>query len=176
MYAYFPGGNESERFRYTYASPKTAASTVPHGSPVLVSDKTVLDINNSPDGMYKGRERRGFPRFTTSYRMNVGVENLPETKLLVAESLVMNMSVSGMLIRTRHRLKLGQRVDLAIPTKELPPALELPKAFLARAFVMRFRMEHDDVSTAALAIDKELQDDMQYALFVEYWHKNSMLD
>lgn len=78
------------------------------------------------------------------------------------------MSLSGIRLRTKHDLEVGQLVDLAIPTKGCPEDFALPKAFLGKARVARIEPDEDDINLAALSVDRELMDDMSYAVFVEY--------
>lgn len=118
-------------------------------------------------------DRRRYPRSNARYRLHIAIHRGLGEKPLVAQGEVMNVSVSGIYLKTRQALEVGQLVDLAIPTKGCPEDFTLPKAFLGKARVARIGPMAEDVCAAALTVEQDLLDDMSYAIFVEYQHRKS---
>jgi hypothetical protein len=119
-------------------------------------------------------DRRDSPRVDARYRLHIAVHRGTGEKPLVAQGEVLNVSMSGMYLRSKQVLEVGQLVDLAIPTKDCPQDFALPKAFLGKARVARIDSRDGDVSVAALAVDRELLDDMSYAVFIEFQRRKAM--
>lgn len=137
---------------------------------------TQYDTDKQGPGPFEGRkpdeqdghERRSHPRSSARYRLHIAAHRGAGEKPLVARGEVVNASVSGMYLRTRQSLEVGQLIDLAIPTKGCPDDFALPKAFLGKARVTRVERIDEEVSGAGLSVDRDLLDDMSYAVFVEY--------
>ena len=128
---------------------------------------------SEPSDAGRATERRQYPRRAVDYRLHIAAHRGPGEKPLVAKGEVLDVSVGGMCIKTRHHLEVGQVVDLAIPTRGCPDEFVLPKAFLGKARVSRVEALNETVLRAALAVEQDLLDDMAYAVFVEYPHRRS---
>ena len=112
--------------------------------------------------------RRSNDRFAIRIKMSITVEDPLIQRRLHGPGIVNDISVSGVKLRTKHRLNVGQRISLAIPTSMCPADLCLPEVFLGPAEVVRVEPHnHNGTITAALTFGAALTQNMEFVLFVE---------
>jgi len=119
------------------------------------------------DPFEKTEERRHAPRHAESFRIKIGVQMDENPKPLVGPGLVQDISVSGLRCRTKHRVQVGQRVKVSIPTKEFPDSTGLPLGFQGDAQVVRTYIDDPGISQISIRFEDELAADMNFAHFIE---------
>ena len=112
-------------------------------------------------------EKRIAQRFAAPLRLKIAVHD-PKLKCrLICRGNVTNLSRVGALVRTRHTVKPGMRVSVAIPTKLCEDHACLPRIFVGSAEVMRVASNSDQISVVALRFGTELSQNMEFALFTD---------
>jgi len=80
---------------------------------------------------------------------------------------VVNLSRNGALVKTKHRVSLGEKVAVSISSKYCNENLSLPRMFLGTATVHRVEPKKDDISQVALEWGPEFADNIDFDLFIE---------
>lgn len=115
-------------------------------------------------------ERRVARRFPVPMELKIGVNDSDQGVKLVGPGLVMDISRVGASVRTKHRLRVAQRVGVAIPTELCREIVFLPKRFVGSAEVVRLDDAGNGVSKAALRFGSEFSQNMEFALFMDSLH------
>ncbi len=87
---------------------------------------------------------------------------------MVGPCVVQDISLGGVNALTKHKLTLGQTVQLAIPTAKCPPGMCLPEEFIGPAKVVRIAPIDTGRSIVALRFSDELQNNMEFAVFIDF--------
>lgn len=112
-------------------------------------------------------ERRRAERCVEEFKMKIGVEVEGHDKLLVGDGIVVNISQAGMLCRTKHNLKVGQEIQLAIPTKKYSTDNNFPLKFTGMGGVNRTNSITDSVNEVGIFFKSELSQNMAFSIFIE---------
>ena len=130
--------------------------------------KSKYNIDAKWDDPYERQEeRRSRDRCAEEFRIKLGVRVQGHKNLLVGPALVLNVSQSGMLCKTKHNLRIGQEVHLSISTKEYSKGKDFPLKFLGTGSVTRIEAVEGNVSEVALDFGVDLSEDMSFSLFIE---------
>jgi len=82
-------------------------------------------------------ERRRASRYNYRFRLSIAAENALDMRRVVGPGIVRNISLSGVLLVTKHTLSPEQRVLLEVPTGTCADTLCLPNVFEGTAQVIR---------------------------------------
>lgn len=113
------------------------------------------------------KENRIAARFAAPLRLKLAVHDPKRKCRLVCHGNVVNMSRVGALVRTRHQVKPGMRISVAVPTKLCENTVCLPRVFVGSAEVMRVNYDREGISVVALRFGTELSQSMEFALFTD---------
>lgn len=113
------------------------------------------------------QERRIARRFTVPMRIKIAVHPPKRKSRLICHGNVVNLSRAGVLVRTKHQVKPGMRVAVAISTKPCDNTVCLPRVFVGSAEVMRVAQDYGDISVVALRFGTELAQNMEFAVFTD---------
>jgi hypothetical protein len=119
------------------------------------------------DPFERQEERRKAERCVEEFKIKIGVEVEGHDKLLVGDGIVVNISQAGMLCRTKHNLKVGQEIQLAIPTKEYSTDKNFPLKFTGMGSINRTKAITDSVNEVGIFFKSELAQDMAFSIFIE---------
>ena len=119
------------------------------------------------DPFERQEERRKAERCVEEFKIKIGVEVEGHDKLLVGDGIVVNISQAGMLCRTKHNLKVGQEIQLAIPTKEYSTDKNFPIKFTGMGSINRTKAITDSVNEVGIFFKSELAQDMAFSIFIE---------
>lgn len=126
------------------------------------------DINAVWDDPFEERrEQRKASRFSIRMAAGIAVRDVASQRSLRGRGLVRNMSYTGIRVTTKHRLRRGQEVTLAVPTKHCHGRMCLPKAFVGAAEVVRVEPGKEGCSDVALRFGESFLQDMEFAVFVD---------
>ncbi len=126
------------------------------------------DINAEWDDPYEHLEdRRKTDRCVENVTIKIAVQVENHADPLVGQGLVLNISQTGMLCRTKHRLTVGQDIQLSIPTQGYSGTEPLPRKFIGSAKVARVITVDDTVQNVGLEFGSALSDNMSFAIFIE---------
>lgn len=112
--------------------------------------------------------RRVAPRYETKLKLSIMVEDEERKNRLIGPGIARNISNTGILLRTKHHLKPGQRVMVAIPTTATPSETVLPESFVGAATVVRVESEDGSVIRAALRFGEALLQNIEFALYMNH--------
>jgi hypothetical protein len=113
-------------------------------------------------------ENRRSPRFATSIKVNLAVEDVRLQGQLVGPGLAKNISMSGVSLETKHKLAVAQWVTLAIPTDRIPSDLCLATAFVGPAVVRRVTQLEGTRVLAGLEFGDALLQNIEFVMFIDY--------
>jgi hypothetical protein len=112
-------------------------------------------------------DRRKSERCAERFKIKIGVR-IPEHKnLLAGTGLVQNISLEGMLCRTKHTLEVGQEIHLSIPTRDYSSAKDFPNRFVGTGHVNRVKILDGALSEVGITFDPSLSEDMSFSIFIE---------
>jgi hypothetical protein len=134
-----------------------------------MSRKIRYDIDaNWDDPCERVRERRSAPRCRASFLVKIAA-SVPESPTpLVGPGRVDNLSTTGLRCLTKHRLRAGESVQVAVPTKEFPEVRDLPRSFVGAARVVRADTRKDSTQVVCLQFDEDLSSNMDFSLFWDH--------
>ncbi|GMW03969.1 MAG: hypothetical protein AMXMBFR84_51030 [Candidatus Hydrogenedentota bacterium] len=112
--------------------------------------------------------RREADRFPVRAKLSMTVENQSIRQTLVGPGIIENLSRTGVLVKTRHKLRAGQRISIAFPTARFRGDIVFPEAFMGTAEVVRSTPLGDGVVSAALSFGDAFTNNMEFVLFVEF--------
>lgn len=112
-------------------------------------------------------ENRASKRIMLAFKISIGVNVKGSERPLVGPGLVENMSSSGALCVTKHRLRVGQPVMVRISTELADDAPGLPKFFMDTGVVMRVDSLDAQRCRVAIQFQEALSQDIQFALFID---------
>ena len=138
-----------------------------------MAQRQIYDVNAEWDDPFeRTSERRASSRPESKCKLSLTVD-APEKGRLVGPALAGEMSVHGAKVITKHKLEVGQRVTVAIPTDLCPPSMGLPKAFMGTGEVIRVEASDDRKMLAAISFGDTFTGNMEFAVFVEYLYSIS---
>jgi len=119
------------------------------------------------DPFERVQDQRGAKRSHLHMQITIIVSDEVTRGRLVGPGLVRDISQTGLLVVTKHRLQPGQQVTLSLPTNLCSQTMCLPPAFVGPAEVLRVSSGSKDRTMVALQFGDSLQANMEFALFVE---------
>jgi PilZ domain len=119
------------------------------------------------DPSEKRDERRTTGRFDATMKLKILAETPEQDARMVGPGLSLNLSHSGALVVTKHKLEPRQRVTLSIPTQASMEDGCLPKAFVGQANVVRVQPGPEGCSTVAMRFGRKLYQNMEFVVFME---------
>lgn len=132
-------------------------------------DTPSYDVNAVWDDPYdRPPERRGESRFDIRLKIRIGVGVDDSEKLLVGIARVRNISTQGLYCLTKHRLKVGQEVKLQFFTQGCPTDSGIAKQIYGTGRVVRVDPVDKRRSNVALQFDKNLSENIEFAIFADY--------
>lgn len=112
-------------------------------------------------------ERRVAPRFNYKLRLSLTADDPKRKSRVVGPAIVRNMSMTGMMLVTKHELHPFQRVRVEIPTSGCADSMCLPEMFEGTAEVVRTHALEDGKSNVALRFGDDLAQNMEFAVFID---------
>ena len=138
-----------------------------------MAQRQIYDVNAEWDDPFeRTSERRASSRYKSKFKISLSVDD-PEKGRLVGPALARNISVHGAKVITKHKLKVGQSVTVAIPTDLCPASMGLPKAFMGTGEVIRAEASDEGKMLAAISFGDNFTGNMEFAVFVEYLYSIS---
>lgn len=113
------------------------------------------------------QERREAPRFDYKFRMAITAADLEQKRRVVGPGIVRNISLTGVLLVTKHSLNPNQRVLLEVPTGGCADTMCLPAAFAGTARVIRAHDLDGGKQNVAMRFGEELFQNMEFAIFID---------
>jgi len=127
------------------------------------------DIDAQWDDPFEPRsEKRGATRVPGDLGIKIGVMLANHGVPLVGPGKLKDMSSTGLLCHTKHRLSPGQMAMLRIPTKTLASDLGLPKYLFGNARVVRTEAIAGDLSATAFHFADDFASDITLDIFVTH--------
>ncbi|HRI88120.1 MAG TPA: PilZ domain-containing protein [Candidatus Hydrogenedentes bacterium] len=115
----------------------------------------------------KKSNQRDSERFKFRIKISITAQSGNPPQRLVGPGIVRNVSVSGALLITKHRLELGQKVVVAIPTKRFAVSDYLPNVFMGPAVVSRVQPDTEGRMWVAIRFGDQLTQNMEFASFIQ---------
>jgi len=126
------------------------------------------DVNAAWEDPYEPRgERRQSDRFAFKFKVMISVADPQGDGRIVGPGRVMNVSQSGLCVATKHEVRPGDQVMLALPTKMCPDTVCLPKRFVGSAQVIRVENVKKDVNVVGMRLGDEFADNFEFTVFVD---------
>lgn len=130
------------------------------------------NVNAAWDDPFEPRQnRRSDERFRFRIKIGISVTDAETQQRLVGPGIVKNLSLSGAYLVTKHRLTVGQRITVAVPTKRFPVTAYLPAYFMGPATVTRVEPDEGNRIRAAIQFGEPLTQNMEFAVFVNGLHE-----
>ena len=126
------------------------------------------DTNAEWDDPFEHKDdRRKVSRFEFPMRIKIAVQD-PEHKCrLIGHGNVINLSRSGLLVKTKHYVEPNSVVSIAISSKYCENSVFLPKLFLGTARVVRAEPRDHGISIVALAFGPEFEENIDFDVFID---------
>ena len=115
----------------------------------------------------KKSNQRDSQRFKFRIKISITAQSGEPPQRLVGPGIVRNISVTGALLVTKHRLVIGQRIVVAIPTKRFAVAEYMPAVFMGPAVVTRLTPDAENRVWAAIRFGDQLTQNMEFASFIQ---------
>lgn len=112
-------------------------------------------------------ERRRASRYNYRFRLSIAAENALDMRRVVGPGIVRNISLSGVLLVTKHTLSPEQRVLLEVPTGTCADTLCLPNVFEGTAQVIRSSELDGGKRDVAMRFGEDLSQNMEFAIFID---------
>lgn len=113
------------------------------------------------------KERRVAPRFDYRFRLSITAEDAERNHRVVGPGIVRNISLTGVLLVTKHTLTPEQRVMLEVPTIGCGDNMCLPDVFEGTAQVVRARDLDGGKRDVAMRFGDDLFQNMEFAIFID---------
>ncbi|MBX7259674.1 MAG: PilZ domain-containing protein [Candidatus Hydrogenedentes bacterium] len=110
--------------------------------------------------------RRVAPRYDSKIKLSIMVEDEDRKNRLIGPGIARNISSTGILLRTKHQLKPGQRVMVSIPTSQIQSEAVLPESFVGNATVVRVEAEDGSIMKAALRFGEALLQNFEFSMYM----------
>ncbi|MCL4215961.1 MAG: PilZ domain-containing protein [Candidatus Hydrogenedentes bacterium] len=116
---------------------------------------------------YERREnRRAADRFSLRHQVSVLVDDVRHECCIVGPANLKDLSLTGALASTKHKLRPRQWVTLVFPTDCCPRHMGLPKVFKGRALVTRVEQHRSHIIRFGLRFSDDFVQNMDFALFI----------
>jgi hypothetical protein len=112
-------------------------------------------------------ERRNAPRVRCRFKLSIAADEAERNRRVVGPGLVRDISLTGILLVTKHSLKPEQRVQLEVPTLGCVDSMCLPDSFEGTAEVIRSNELEGGKSDVALRFGEDLSQNMEFAIFID---------
>ena len=112
-------------------------------------------------------ERRRAPRIKCRFKLNIAADDPGHTHRVVGPGLVRDISLTGMLLVTKHSLEPDQSVQLEVPTMGCVDSMCLPAVFEGTAQVIRAKDLDGGKQDVALRFGEDLFQNMEFAIFID---------
>lgn len=143
----------------------------------IMATRTKYDINAEWDDPFEHQEdRRESNRCVENFNIKIAVQMANHADLLVGAGVVQNISQTGLSCRTKHRLTVGQDIQLSIHTEGYTNNQPLPRKFLGTAKVIRANSIEDGVQEVGVEFGSDLSENMSFTLFIENLRNASSID
>ena len=113
-----------------------------------------------------GPDRRIMPRYSSGAQIMLRVPAANQNGSVVGSGYARNLSIGGASLYTRHRLTMGQLVQVSIPMEREELETELPSHFDGTATVLRVNPIDARFLAVALRFDQTLSSDWAYASYI----------
>ena len=134
-----------------------------------MSDSPRYDVNAVWDDPFdRPPERRAESRFDIRLKIKIAVAVAQSDKPLVGMARVRNVSTQGVYCLTKHRLTVGQEVKLQFFTQGCPTDSGISGKIYGTGRVVRVEPVDRRRSNVALEFDKDLSENIEFAIFAEY--------
>ncbi len=116
----------------------------------------------------KKADGRAATRFKFRLKLSIKAQSEEETtRVLIGPGIIRNLSVTGAWLVTKHKLTVGQRIVVAIPTKRFAVAEYLPAMFIGPAEVVRTKPDIESRMWVGVRFGDALTQNMEFATFVQ---------
>jgi len=116
----------------------------------------------------KNADGRAATRFKFRLKLSIKAQSEEETtRVLIGPGIIRNLSVTGAWLVTKHKLTVGQRIVVAIPTKRFAVAEYLPAMFIGPAEVVRTKPDIESRMWVGVRFGDALTQNMEFATFVQ---------
>ncbi|MDX9971648.1 MAG: PilZ domain-containing protein [FCB group bacterium] len=112
-------------------------------------------------------ERRRAPRIKCRFKLSITADDQDRNQRVVGPGLVRDISLTGMLLVTKHSLAPEQRVQVEVPTMGCVDSMCLPSVFEGTAEVIRAREIDGGKQDVALRFGEDLFQNMDFAIFID---------
>lgn len=113
-------------------------------------------------------ERRAESRFDVRLKIKIAVNVANSEKLLVGIARVRNVSTQGLYCLTKHQLTVGQEVKLQFLTQGCPADSGIAQQLFGTGRAVRIDPIDGRRSNVAIEFDKDLSEDIEFAIFADY--------
>lgn len=113
-------------------------------------------------------EKRLFERVKACVKLTLGVCTSLGSVGAERPALTRDVSRGGIACTTQHRLRVGDRVEVAIETRGCPDALGLPETLRGFARVLRVDRKTNHTGVVALRFEDELPNTMEFGFFMAW--------
>ncbi len=132
-------------------------------------DTPNYDVNAVWDDPFdRPPERRSESRFDIRLKIKIAVKVADSDKLFVGIARVRNVSTQGVYCLTKHQLKVGQEVKLQFFTQGCPTDSGVSALIYGTGRVVRVDPVDRRRSNVAINFDKDLSENIEFAIFAEY--------
>ncbi|MCC6794584.1 MAG: PilZ domain-containing protein [Candidatus Hydrogenedentes bacterium] len=116
----------------------------------------------------KKADLRAATRFKFRLKLSIKAQSEEESpRILIGPGIIRNLSVTGAWLVTKHKLTVGQRIVVAIPTKRFAVAEYLPAMFIGPAEVVRTKPDIESRMWIGVRFGDALTQNMEFATFVQ---------
>ena len=132
-------------------------------------DTPSYDVNAIWDDPFdRPPERRAEVRFEIRLKIKIAVEVSDSDTPLVGIARIQNISTQGVYCLTKHRLTVGEEVRLQFFTRGCPTDSGIAKQIYGTGRVVRVDPVDKRRSKVALQFDKNLSENIEFAIFADY--------
>jgi hypothetical protein len=112
-------------------------------------------------------ERRRANRFSYKFKLSIAADDPERSRRVVGPGIVRNISLSGVLLVTKHNLTPEQRVFLEVPTVGCADSMCLPHVFEGTAQVIRVADLDGGKHNVAMRFGEDLFQNMEFAIYID---------
>ena len=116
----------------------------------------------------KKADQRVATRFKFRLKLSIKAQSEEDTpRILIGPGIIRNLSVTGAWLVTKHKLSVGQRIVVSIPTKRFAVAEYLPAMFIGPAEIVRTKPDIESRMWVGVRFGDALTQNMEFATFVQ---------
>ena len=113
-------------------------------------------------------ERRHAERHAVSLKLSLTTDSPSNGGTLTAPASVRNMSRTGVLVSTRHKIAPGSNVTIVIPTDHCPDGMSLPSTFAGPVETVRVSQAERGKLDVALRFGGALTRSVEFGVFMDF--------